>query len=122
MKRLQELYKEVYQCRKNHENKLSNTNLAMAMLTAAQYIEDDHFGDGGTYIDPNMNAFWEEMEGNWANIGPLEIDHERIIKALRWGARAFNGTEAWLEAVRELDDMDLEFNDERQVCMSSVRK
>lgn len=117
MKRLQELYKEVYQCRKKYETKLSNTSLAIAMLTAAQYIEDGHFGDGGTYTDPIMNAFWEEMEDNWAHFGQCSIDHERIVKALRWGARAFNGTDAWLDAIKTLDDIDLELNEERQVCI-----
>lgn len=119
MKRLQELYKEVYQCHKNYEDKISNTNLAIAMLTAAHYIEDGHFGDGGTYADPNMNAFWNEMEDKWARFGQCSLDHERIIKALRWGARAFNGTEAWMEAVKILDDIDLELNIERQILNQS---
>ena len=120
MERLQELYKEVHDCHRNFEGKLSYSNLAIAMLTAAQYIEDDNFGDGGTYINPQMNAFWEEMEGNWASL--CGNDRELIVKALRWGARAFNGTEAWLDAVRELDDMDLEFNEERQDCMESINR
>ena len=122
MKRLQELYKEVHDCHHNYEGKISYTNLAIAMLTAAQYIEDGHFGDGGNYTDPNMNSFWEEMEGNWAHFEQCSIDHERIIKALRWGARQFNGTEAWIDAVKTLDDIDLELNYERQVCMSVFRK
>lgn len=122
MKRLQELYQEVYQCRKNHEAKISNTNLAIAMLTAAQYIESGWFCEGGNYTDPNMNAFWNEMEDNWASFDEWSVDHERIIKALRWGARAFNGTDAWLEAIKTLDDIDLEHNTERQVCISTVRK
>lgn len=120
MERLQELYKEVHDCHHNYEGKISYTNLAIAMLTAAQYIEDDNFGGGGTYINPQMNAFWEEMEDNWASL--CGDDRELIVKALRWGARAFNGTEAWLNAVRELDDMDLEFNEERQDCMESINR
>ena len=119
MKRLNELYKEVRDCHRNYEGKLSYTNLAMAMLTAAQYIEYDHFGDGGTYTDPTMNAFWEDMEGNWAGL-PTSLERMFIVKALRWGARQFNGTDAWLEAIRSLDDIDLETNKDRQVVMQSL--
>ena len=115
MERLQELYKDVRNCHRNFENKLSPQCLAAEMLTAAQYIEDDHFGDGGPYINPDMNAFWEEMEGNWAHLNG--IDRERIVKALRWGARQFNGTQAWLDAILALDDEDVELNCERQVCL-----
>lgn len=121
MKHLNELYKEVHDCHHNYEGKLSYKNLAMAMLTAAQYIEDDHFGDGGTYVNPTMNAFWEEMEGNWADL-PTQLERMNIVKALRWGARAFNGTEAWLEAIRELDDQYMANDEERLACMSEVYK
>lgn len=120
MERLQELYKEVHDCHRNFEGKLSYSNLAIAMLTAAKYIEDDRFGNGRIYVNLQMDAFWEEMEGNWANL--RGNDRELIVKALRWGARAFNGTEAWLEAVKTLDDIDLEHNTERQICMTSINR
>lgn len=122
MDRLQELYQEVYQCHKNHAAKISDTNLAIVMLTAAHYMEDGWFGEGGNYIDPNMNAFWGEMEDNWAHFDEGSLDRERIIKALRWGARAFNGTEAWMEAIKTLDDIDLEHNRARQACVSAIHK
>lgn len=116
MERLRELYNEAHACYKNHEAKISPKYLAVTMLTAAQYIEDGHFGDGCNWTDPNMNAFWEEMEGNWVNL--RGIDQERIVKVLRWGARDFlNSTHYWLEAIQELDDLDRELNFERQFCM-----
>ena len=121
MDRLQELYQEVYQCRKKYEGKISNTNLAIAMLTAARYIEELSF-DIGSWVDPNLNAFWNEMEDKWGGFDEGSRDHTRIIKALRWGARAFNGTEAWMEAVKTLDDIDLEHNRERQDCVSAINK
>ena len=106
MERLKELYNEVVNCHHNHNGNLSYTNIAMVMLTAAQYIEDDNFGDGSPWIDPEMSAFWEEMEGNWASLTGL--DRERIVKALRWGARQLNGTDAWLKAIEYMDDEDCE--------------
>lgn len=117
MKRLQELYNEAHQCYKNHEAHISPKNAAIVMLTAAQYIEDGNFGMGSTYTDPAMNAFWEEMEDNWATF--TGIDRDRIVKVLRWGARDFlNNTEWWLAAIQELDNEDRELNCERYCCIN----
>ena len=121
MKHLNELYKEVHDCHHNYEGKLSYKNLAITMLHAAHNIEIDFFGEGGHFSDPIVNAFWEEMEENWADL-PTQLERMNIAKALRWGARAFNGTEAWLEAIRELDDQYMANDKERIACMSEVYK